>query len=255
MQRKIPRPCRNLILLIFLFFVSGLLQAQIDFTPGFNYFYHRGIKETSSQGESYNFSHQFHFSFGFRKHWNSERVPFFNPYFGYMDVQQYFASTSRLEANSSFTELSSIKQRGAYLGAGFDIAMGPRSYFVLHPEFILLSSGDQAKTESYSSVSGSNTTVRTKIAYRQDEIGLKQELPVYRFVLNGGFKFAFRRMDFSLMYRVMLAKAYGYEKNVWYKITDLNTGTVSNGASNFHYKTRLNGFGLMFRYYILDWNY
>jgi len=232
----------------------GKAKAQIDFAPGVGYFYHQGAKENSDLGMAQNFSHQFHVNFGFRKHWKSERVPYFNPYFGFMDVQQYFNSVSKLPNDATFTELSSIKQRGAVIGAGFDYKISDRLYWVIQPELMLLSSGDQAKTESYSSSIGSSA-VRTKISYHLDEIGLKQELPLYRFVFNTGIKFSFHHFEIGLMYRYMVAKSYGYEKTVWYKITDLSTSKVTNGSSNFQYKTRLNGFGITLRYFCLDWNY
>ena len=254
MQKNLPEVLKKSLLYFAISLTVFTSNAQIDFTPGGNYLYHQGKKNDNAIGTSYNYSHQFHACFGFRKHWKSERVPYFNPYFGYVDIQQYFPSVSKLEANSTFTELSSIKQRGAFIGAGFDYRVTDRFYLVMQPEFMLLSSGDQAKTESYSSIQGT-TSVRTKISYRTDEIGLKQELPLYRFLLNAGIKFSFHRLDVALMYRYMAAKAYGYEKTVWYKVTDLNTGMTTNGSSNFHYKTRLNGFGLSLRYFFLDWNY
>jgi hypothetical protein len=254
MVKSIPNNLKYYILGICNLLLVSNISAQIDFTPGLNYVYHQGTKNQDAVGTSNNYSHQFHASFGFRKHWKSNLVPFFNPYFGYVDIQQYFPSVSNLESNSTFTELSSIKQRGAFIGAGFDFKVSDKCYLVAQPEFMLLSSGDQAKTESYSSSLGTSA-VRTKISYRADEIGLKQELPLYRFVINSGIKFSFHRIDISLMYRLMLAKSYGYEKKVWYSVTDLNNGNVTNGSSTFQYKTRLNGFGISLRYIFLDWNY
>lgn len=242
------------ISLIFCCLFSQKLFAQIDFTPGVQYFYHQGIKNTSAIGTSYNYSHQFQGSFGFRKHWKSEKFPYINPYFGYMDVQQYFASEIHSANGAVFKETSSLKQRGAFIGCGFDYQLTERTSLLAQPEFMVLSSGDETKTESYTT-NEEQSAYRSRIAYREDEVGLKQETPVFRFNLSSGVKFSFHRFDLSLVYRLMISRPFYYEKTVWYNVTDVSNGNTTSGSSTFNYTVRLNGFGLQLRYFFLDWHY
>lgn len=251
MTKTLPRFAQSFACLLLCLTGAGNCAAQIDFTPGLNYTWHRGRTIHNAAGTSYNFSHQFQAQFGFRKHWSHARYVYCNPYFGYMDVQQYFYSASTVSNGGIFKETSSIKQRGVMFGCGFDRLMSEHVMLTLAPEFVMLSSGDQAKTESYS-YPDPNIGFKSRVDFKADEVGLKQETPVYRFNINTGVKFSFRRCDLSLMYRLMLLKPFYYDKAVWYEYND--AGTTQKGSNTFTYKAKLNGLSLQFRYFFLDWH-
>ncbi|MCC7299037.1 MAG: hypothetical protein IT244_11945 [Bacteroidia bacterium] len=230
------------------------ILGQIDFTPGVQYVYHRGNANKVNQHKTVNYSHQFSGTFGFRKHWKSKRFPYLNPYFGYTDIQQYLVSENKLEGNSTFHEISSIKQRGAFIGFGIDYKLSNAVMLEIRPEFMMLSSGDKPTTESYKSSLG-DATVHTSITYKADDIELSQVKPLYIGLVHGGIKYNFSRLELGLFYRFMCVNAYGYNKLLWYSTKDKNTGKVVNNNSIFAYKVRLNGIGINLRYYFLDWNH